>query len=159
MDQNAMSSKLKVIILTLPLLLLSCARNFPVASQDVQQKAIQAPSEGMGKVYCFGSGFKGGVPKRHTNVDIKINSKNWGQVYNKNYLFANLKPGKYYITGPDTIRVDPYVLNVEPNKTYYLDSKLNYIGFKWSFFELEEQTGQKYILENPPSAINSLQGS
>jgi hypothetical protein len=36
---------------------------------------------------------------------------------------------------------------------------VNYIGFKWSFFELDESTGRKYIYENPPSAVNALSGS
>ena len=155
-----MLKKLKLLILTLPFLLLfSCARNFPLASQEVHKKALQPPPVGMAKVYCFGTGFEGGIPKRHTNIDIKLNSKIWGQVFNKNYLHANLRPGKYYITGPDTVRVDPYILEIEPNRTYFIDSKLHYIGLKWSFFELDESTGRKYIYENPPSAINALSGS
>lgn len=156
---DLMLKKLKLLILTLTFLLLfSCSKNnFPLASQEVHKKALQPPPAGMAKVYCFGSGFAGGIPKRHTNIDVKLNSKTWGQVYNKNYLYANLRPGKYYITGPSTIRVDPYVLNVEPNRTYFIDSKVHII--KFIFFELDESTGRKYIYENPPSAINALSGS
>ena len=141
-------------------IMISCAKDFPLASQEVHKKALQPPPEGMGKVYCFGSGFKsGGIPRKNVNADININSKTWGQVKGKNYLFANLRPGKYYITGPSGFRVDPYVLDVAPNKTYFLDSKSSILLMKWSFFELDESTGRKYIYENSPSAINSLVGS
>ena len=94
-----MHKKLKLLILILPFLFLfSCSKNFPLASQEVHKKALKPPPVGMAKVYCFGTGFKGGFPKKHTNADIKLNSKIWGQVFNKNYLYANLRPGKYYIT-------------------------------------------------------------
>ena len=137
------------------LFLFSCARNFPVASENVHQKALQLPPLGMGKVYCFGTGFNSALGI-DANCHIILNSKIWGEVKGKNYLFANLKPGKYQISGPSGIRVDPYVLDVKPNKLYFLDSKSNRFLMKWSFFELDETKGRKYITENLPSGINSL---
>ena len=133
-------------LIFITLVLSSCARDFPVATQKLYNAANQAyPPSGKSNIYLFSTDLSSRFP-----VTASLNAKNWGQVSKNHYLFATVEPGRYNISTDLAIQPISFVAAV--NQSYFFDIDKGI--FSISVQPIEESVGRKYLKKSLPSGIN-----
>jgi hypothetical protein len=138
--------KVSLILLFSALMLVSCGRDFPAASQKFYNAANQDyPPSGKSNIYLFSTDLGSRFP-----LTASLNGKSWGQVSKYHYLFATVEPSRYNISAEGNVK--PIAFQTLANQNYFFDVKKGL--FSISVEAIKESKGRKYMKKSPPSGIN-----
>jgi hypothetical protein len=121
-----------VVLITLAVFVFgSCAVSSKISTQESENSKNISPPDGKSLVYVYRTSALGFA----VGLNVSINNNMLASFYPKKFLLCTLDPGKYVFSGHGE-NEDDVILNVEPNKKYYIEAKPK-MGFASARIELE----------------------